>query len=79
MLKYKLVSRDGDVCVYEYWDPVDEGPSGRVSYNTKTQEIAILFLPEWDKYKFFLSHMVHVIRYDIAKGVRVESGSCAWY
>ncbi|MCR5199622.1 MAG: hypothetical protein K6C38_00755 [Saccharofermentans sp.] len=79
MLKYKLVRSDGDVLVYEYWDPTDERTHGVVSYNIKSQEMTILFLPEWDKYRMFLGHMVRVIRREISKGINIDQGSCAWY
>lgn len=79
MLKYKLKKRDGDLYVYEYWDPSIDGPSGVVSYNSRTQELALLFLPEWDKYRMHLGHMVRAITLDISKGINVESGTRAWY
>ncbi len=79
MLKYKLQKKDGDLYVYEYWDPTTDGSRGIVSYNSATQDITIVFLPDWDKYRMFLGHMVQVIRRDISKGIRVEFGSCAWY
>ena len=79
MLKYRLKSKEDDLYIYEYWDPTNDGPCGVVSYNVKTQDLALLFLPDWDEFRVFLGHMVSVITRDISKGVNVESGSCAWY
>ena len=81
MLKFKLISKENGIYIYEYYPEGDFSKKpGVVSLDINTQEIKILVAAEEDThFQWFGGHMLMYLECRLEDSNFEEEGMVAWY
>lgn len=78
MLRFNLVSAEGNTFVYSYFPEGDTNDPGMVRFEMGSDEFTIEKLPKADEFRRYAFHLVKKLR-ATKEGNPPTEGICAWY